>query len=217
MKRQCKREAEQRPYTLKLGHLRADDWAYLEAGSCEFCGSESQEQPRGLQHVAVLDWKLPIARGNVARSCPLCWSMRNGRGVDEFRRKCDQIASFNGPGKKAHYDESAARVDTLDPARVARLTSQIRRRETDKCSESVDAESVALAALAFPCWYCGGKSSGADRLDSLRCPGYELANIVPCCEECNRMKHVMPRGVFLRHAERVASRAQLPLQPAGPH
>lgn len=67
-----------------------------------------------------------------------------------------------------------------------------------------------------PCRYCGalpttrnrakGTSgefiyNGLDRADNSR--GYEIANIVPCCQICNRAKLVMSVDEFLSWARRV--------------
>lgn len=44
---------------------------------------------------------------------------------------------------------------------------------------------------AQKCYLCGGKGGGIDRLDSNGT--YEdIANLRPCCEECNMLKNAMP-------------------------
>lgn len=43
--------------------------------------------------------------------------------------------------------------------------------------------------LSKPCHYCGGKTSGVDRVDSHI--GYALDNVVPCCYACNKAKSIM--------------------------
>ena len=40
--------------------------------------------------------------------------------------------------------------------------------------------------LKYPCFYCGGGSTGLDRLDSTK--NYHLDNCVPCCKTCNSIK-----------------------------
>ncbi len=46
------------------------------------------------------------------------------------------------------------------------------------------------AIIAQPCTYCGGPlpevGSGLDRIDPLE--GYITGNVLPCCEDCNRIK-----------------------------
>lgn len=55
-----------------------------------------------------------------------------------------------------------------------------------------------------PCHYCGDdiETVGLDRVDSTQ--GYELANVVPCCPTCNKMKGAMGREEWLAHVRKVA-------------
>ena len=52
-------------------------------------------------------------------------------------------------------------------------------------------------AVIGVCHYCGGKSSGYDRIDSSI--GYRRDNIVPSCGVCNMMKGVMGYSEFMNH------------------
>lgn len=47
------------------------------------------------------------------------------------------------------------------------------------------------------CHYCGDKINkiGFDRIDSNK--GYSLDNVVDCCEQCNRMKWILPQKEFI--------------------
>jgi len=47
-----------------------------------------------------------------------------------------------------------------------------------------------------PCYYCGYRSMGVDRVDSER--GYDEDNVVPCCSLCNYMKNDYDINFFLR-------------------
>lgn len=68
------------------------------------------------------------------------------------------------------------------------------------------------------CWYCGRKPAqikrhypakngnyyiynGIDRVDNNK--GYVLANCIPCCGTCNRMKNVLPGDVFISHIREI--------------
>ena len=58
-----------------------------------------------------------------------------------------------------------------------------------------------------PCTYCDQFSPGHDYvgIDQLiPGAGYDLANCIPCCSVCNRMKSDMPLGDFLAHIQRIA-------------
>lgn len=54
---------------------------------------------------------------------------------------------------------------------------------------TIDLDSY-LALIAQPCYYCGGKlnetAAGLDRIDNSI--GYELNNVLPCCDICNRTR-----------------------------
>lgn len=56
----------------------------------------------------------------------------------------------------------------------------------------------------LPCWYCGGKGYGIDRLDISR--GYSFDNIVPCCWECNGAKNIMTPMEYINHCRRVVKK-----------
>jgi hypothetical protein len=52
-----------------------------------------------------------------------------------------------------------------------------------------------------PCFYCGDKPSGFDRIDSNS--GYIRSNIVVCCAMCNMMKYVYSKDKFLTHINKI--------------
>ena len=56
-----------------------------------------------------------------------------------------------------------------------------------------------------PCYYCGDKIKmiGIDRLDNKK--GYELSNIVSCCETCNRMKMIMHHKKFICQCKKITN------------
>lgn len=60
--------------------------------------------------------------------------------------------------------------------------------------------------FGLPCHYCGGDvvRSGLDRKDGRA--GYELANVVPCCGQCNLAKFHARDTDFIAWAKRVAAR-----------
>ena len=47
---------------------------------------------------------------------------------------------------------------------------------------------------------------GLDRLDPLR--GYEMGNVVSCCEMCNKMKRDYPIRMFVQQCARIAEHNQ---------
>lgn len=62
-----------------------------------------------------------------------------------------------------------------------------------------------------PCYYCNDYSnkdinnnfySGVDRIDSS--VGYEINNVVPCCDICNKMKLDYSKEFFINHIHKIA-------------
>ena len=54
------------------------------------------------------------------------------------------------------------------------------------------------------CFYCGDKTNhiGIDRVDSKI--GYQLGNVVPCCTNCNTMKMIKPKSMFIAQCMKIA-------------
>lgn len=78
------------------------------------------------------------------------------------------------------------------------------------------------ALIMLPCHYCGLASSmvktakclfgelahnGVDRHDNTL--GYTVANCVPCCKICQKMKGTMPYEEFISHVRRLADHAHV--------
>lgn len=63
-----------------------------------------------------------------------------------------------------------------------------------------------------PCYYCNGYSNkdinnvfynGIDRVDSS--VGYEINNVVPCCDVCNKMKLDYSKTFFIEHINKIVN------------
>lgn len=61
-------------------------------------------------------------------------------------------------------------------------------------------------ALNKPCVYCGGKSTGIDRIESSK--GYIIGNMQPCCGVCNMMKLAHSEKFFLEQVEKIYKHRQ---------
>ena len=199
-------DAARRPYAADFTAASDEDWIRLGSSSCAFCGS-NQKSSRNMLNVAVNDWKQPLKGDNLVPSCPLCWSIRNGKSPSELYEKALQIHLFRTEGRELAYLRRCD--DELNNAQTSRATA-VRKRSTQReaahCGSATDLSHQQVAKLlAFPCWYCGQTSTGVDRLNSEKCPGYTSKNVVPCCRDCNSMKHVLPRGLFLSHIDRIAN------------
>lgn len=206
------KQAASRPYNLNFDRLDARTWNMLETAPCAFCGSNHREK-RDLRNIAVLSRAAPISANNVAPCCPLCWATRAGMTVAELSDRAGRIVAYAGSDARARAYRKVMAQD-FAPTNTGRFSRDMRRRDKRKCRGKSKTDYVWLARELgrFPCWYCGDKATGADRIDSLVCPGYAADNVVPCCTMCNSMKHVLPRGTFLRHMQHLAaySRAAKP-------
>lgn len=58
--------------------------------------------------------------------------------------------------------------------------------------------------VSSPCYYCGKMQTlfnGIDRVDNDK--GYNLDNSVSCCKNCNLMKRILSKDVFLSHIKEI--------------
>ena len=202
---ECIRQAADRPYSLNLNILSPETWQILYTQPCAFCGSNQLSEQRSLTNIAVLKWKQPIVDSNVLPSCPLCWSVRSGKSPEALRAKASKITDFIENRRSAVFDQVSKKWKSSErsPAVIYRSG----RREKHKCQRELanDAQRQINVMMAFPCYYCGDESSGIDRVDSGSCPTYSSGNMVPCCGDCNSMKHVLPKNTFLHHIRRLAN------------
>ena len=58
--------------------------------------------------------------------------------------------------------------------------------------------------LNKPCYYCGEKGYGIDRLDSSM--GYLKDNIVSCCSMCNYMKQSYTEEQFIEQCTKISDK-----------
>jgi hypothetical protein len=199
MRRLVKIEAKKRPHQPDFTHASVDDWVRLASSACDFCGSMSRVE-RDLRHVAVGTWNEPLAGENLRPACPLCWSTRNGMNPTQLRAHALRIQKW-----RTRRPEAFA-IASPTTARVDKIYSRTKTREQKKCNRDLQlAKPLIAKMLSQNCWYCGSPPTGLDRLSSTVCPGYTMGNVVPCCTTCNSMKHVLPRGVFLRHMDHLAT------------
>jgi hypothetical protein len=208
-KRRCLREAADRPYDLQLDRITDAHWERLRTAQCSFCNSHHDPRERSLLNIARGSTKRPVTDRNTTPCCPLCWSVRAGKTPRELRAKAGKITHFVDKRRAERYravwEQIGDSPSQLSPRQRASLSSSM-RREQAKCGATptkMDQGVIALS-LRFPCYYCGEASTGVDRLLSDVCPGYSSRNIVPCCSDCNSMKHILPKSVFLDHMQYIS-------------
>lgn len=96
---------------------------------------------------------------------------------------------------------------------IAHSISNLVRRKFPEADTQLDAATYADHLLSVThCEYCGQENDGTHpfNLDHRVALGnggrHELANLVPCCEPCNRAKRDMPEEVFTAWLDGVAAR-----------
>lgn len=68
-----------------------------------------------------------------------------------------------------------------------------------KCFYLTESDFINLEKST--CYYCGGKATGFDRLNSSI--GYTRVNTVPCCSVCNMMKYTYAEKDFLNQIAKI--------------
>jgi len=81
------------------------------------------------------------------------------------------------------------------------------KRSNDKNFEFDFTRDEFYALIELPCYYCNGKSTGLDRIDSSK--GYTWLNTEPCCYTCNMMKHVHAQNKFYDQIIRIYNNKML--------
>ena len=179
--------------------LRPEEWEQLRTAPCSVCGSAGDAE-RGPQNVGTKDWRLGVVSHNVFPLCRGCWAVRAGMSPQALRDRARGMHRW-----LSDPEARKARLATLCPPRKDHELRRSARREAAKCGAEPSSLSLLRGVSARPCYYCGTDGpSGADRVDSYACPSYAAGNMVPCCYLCNRMKHVLPRLVFLQQIRRIA-------------
>lgn len=114
---------------------------------------------------------------------------------EEEQRAYDRAR--NARWRAGHPETYKALVDRSNRSVSSRYSTCKYFAKKRDISFALSKEDFALA-VSQPCHYCGRSNgetgSGVDRMDNAR--GYEAANVVSCCNECNRIK-----GHTLTYAE----------------
>lgn len=167
---------------------------------CAVCDNVTQPCYLGRKNVALVRWADGLVDGNVFPVCARCWNIRAGLSPDLLREQCMRIHKFM-------TDPTRSKVMAIARPLHHRQRQLAQRRDM-KRRELAHCNLISTKLPQFdglPCYYCGDRSrQGVDRIDSNRCPGYTYSNTVPCCTLCNKMKHVLPKSLFLDAVRNVA-------------
>lgn len=145
-----------------------------------------------------------------------CRDCGEDRPLSEYGRNPSYADGLSGQCNRCAAEYSRRRYYTNPRARAIQLaasTTQHIRRKFPEAHTGLSSAAYADHLLAAThCEYCGQTNDGTHpfALDHRQALGnggrHELANLVPCCEPCNRAKHDMPEGMFTAWLDGVAAR-----------
>ena len=197
------RDLQKMPRPLPL-LLTEEQTRALARSRCAFCQTDPPLH-FGRKNVALHRGAKVLHARTTLPSCAGCWAVRYGATPQQLRAHARTVHRF--------MMDTALRVQSFEEAlalqpqhNCAQALRKVRKREKDMCDgEDTVADDIKMFE-GLPCYYCGqARGCGLDRVDSYTCPGYSLSNVVPACQPCNKMKHVLPAEVFLRHMARLAT------------
>lgn len=171
----------------------------LASSPCSVCTARTARNNFGRKNIGTLHWKLSLQPSNVFALCARCWNIRAGQTPANLIKQCLAIDKF-----LRNKDQRRVLLQVNSVGRTTAAQSRdMRRRELKKCGE--EASRVTTSYPGLVCYYCGNADRvGVDRLDNDACPSYVTQNTVPCCTLCNKMKHVLPKPLFLDAVQNVA-------------
>ena len=141
----------------------------------------------------------------VHRVCRLCSFFRYGRTREQYIRHAQRVAQNRlDPRVRAHPDYE------IDLKKFNRRRDAMRRRTKDRCDPAATMSQRDLYTFVsrHPCFYCGDKATGIDRLSWGIC--YEKKHLndptkmVACCTLCNAVKRHYAQKTFVDKMKRVA-------------
>ena len=148
----------------------------LRSGATRSCGCFCKNQNNRLNE-SLREYD---QQGNIVkRVCQCCKRMLP---VEEYYKNSYTVDGYSGVCKYCYNRSLQGRYGVYRKGAKARnLDFNLTRDEFDLITSQ-------------PCYYCGEYSgkyfdkeySGVDRMDSAL--GYDIDNVVPCCDMCNRMK-----------------------------
>lgn len=170
-------------------------WGYDKGCRCELCKKAKADYWIKTHP----DAKTPTTDvKNQTRKCIYCNEVKS---LEEFPRNSSQFLERDYRCKPCKNKRSRENKNTPG-----------HRYSTYKSSGKVRNISFDLSFEEFnsfwnkPCFYCGKEINGIglDRKDPK--DGYNMNNIVPCCEQCNRAKTIQTTDEFISMCLKVAKK-----------
>lgn len=159
---------------------------------------EGQTTSCGCARADTKDAKLRIRDDNnnvTHKKCRICQRMLP---ISEFYKNKYSYDGYTNECKQCAYESLSSRYG------IYRKGAKSRNIEFNLTVEQFD------ELTSKPCYYCGEyykqdyfgkKYSGLDRVDSKG--GYNIDNVVPCCEYCNRMKLDYTKDFFYNQIQKI--------------
>ena len=179
-------------------NLDDEDAKEMMTSPCTYCGILPEDRVNGIDRV---DNAVGYVPSNCVPCCTTCNLMKGCMDALTFTERCSHIAGVE-KREDAWTDKNKKNVS------YKRYQYTAFKRELEFAI--TEAEFKTLTSQA--CTYCSKQNStthqnGIDRVDSA--VGYVPSNCVPCCGECNVMKHIMKPAEFRAACAAVALHAPI--------
>lgn len=135
------------------------------------------------------------------KSTKKCYKCQEDKPVEAFNKdktKSDGLAGSCKLCKKAYTQSPAGKFVEIK-----------RKAKARNIIFTISLEYYQDNFLNRECFYCGDKlcyAAGLDRIDSQK--GYEVGNLVACCEDCNTSKLDLTETEFYQHLLQIMSHTQ---------
>lgn len=131
------------------------------------------------------------------------WRKDNPEKFEEQKRKYQKSGRGKITNRKYRNSEKGKRVSKKYFQKPEIKFNKYKQNARERNLVWSLTEKEFMSFWQKSCYYCGGKikTIGLDRIDNLR--GYEMSNVIPCCEMCNRMKMAYSLNSFLRQCKKI--------------
>lgn len=165
----------------------------LKSGASQSCGCRLKKSISD-----STDKKIHIRddKNNIVKK--KCFRCGRWLSLDWFYRSSYQKDGYSGDCKQCQMEAKECRYN------LYKKNSNAKRKGFSLTKEEF------YDITSKPCFYCGEYTKedingvpfvGVDRIDSNK--GYEISNVVPCCEICNRMKLDYELNLFVKHVDKI--------------
>jgi len=124
------------------------------------------------------------SKGNDSKLCPSC-------------RETQQKAEARRPPRIRNYRAEAKR--NLENVWKSFLSKSVEKREKECTLTKEQYFELIQKSCSYCNYYNEEEINGIDRIDNAK--GYILENCIPCCKDCNRMKHILHPVFFIKKSK----------------